>query len=237
MFRLLRWGFLLLSGFIALAGIQWTYQRFAALSPNLPDNLLPAPDTQAVRYRGVEHQRLAPGSLVPGTDIRLEGIENEGAVFAFADLKTRKIVGDAVNYQGPWHDLPRTDYIRTSRIIRLTDTEVYLVSWYSLTISGVAPSTQSVPMSAELPYTALVRANRDSHIPGTMLTFRGRTPSGAARIEGQADDTYGQFQVLESVQWSGQLRDDLMVRYNMRVIFYTDAYVQLGGFVTLIPVS
>ena len=64
--------------------------------------------------------------------------------------------------------------------------------------------------------------------------FRGRHPEGgAARIDGQTGDAHGEFQVFDSVNWSGRLRDDLAVRYNLRVIFYTDSFIQLGGIVQL----
>lgn len=238
MFRLLRWGFKLLIVFILLAGAQWAYRQAAAAGLPLPTAPLPflppSPPAGTVHFRGVEQQRLAAGAWIPGTDVQIVSLGSDAASVSFAGEASPKRVGDALGYRGPWHGLPATEYALQGRLIRLTDADAFLVAYYALTIRDTEPVAAVFPPSANPVYTAWLSAAKDAPIPGTTLVFRGRRPEGgAARIDGQTGDAHGEFQVLDSVNWSGRLRDDLAVRYNLRVIFYTDSFIQLGGTVQL----
>ena len=88
-------------------------------------------------------------------------------------------------------------------------------------------------MTPGTPYTLVLRARTDAPIRGTTLHYRGRADNGDARIEGLDGDSWGQFSAMDSIRWSGLLREDLAVSYNMRILFYTDADIFLGGTVQL----
>ncbi len=237
MFRLLKWGFQLLILFIVLGALQQGYQFLVrGQEADLPfPDLWTSLTADELRYRGFDWQLLSPGQHVAGTDIVLQGIENQDAIFLFPDGRSPRRIGDPLHYRGPWEGIPQTDFTRTGRIIRLTATEVILVSWYALTLNEAVPVPQAVAQQDVPLYTVMLRAGKDQTIPGTTLRYRGRDMNtGAARIEGQTGDERVQFQVTSSVNWSGQLRDDLYVRYNLRVLFYTDSFLQLGGTAALI---
>lgn len=237
MFRLLKWGFQVLILCIVLGALHQGYQFLVrGQSPELPlTNLWIPLAADELRYRGFDWQQLSAGQRVSGTDIVFQGMENQEAIFQFPDGRSPRRVGDPLNYHGLWAGLPQTDFTRTGRIIRLTTAEVFLVSWYALTIEGATPVQQVVPWADVPLYTVMLRTDKGHTVPGTTLLYQGRdADSGAALIEGQAGDERAQFQVMSSVNWSGQLRNDLYVRYNLRVLFYTDSFLQLGGTAALI---
>ena len=101
-------------------------------------------------------------------------------------------------------------------------------------------------MTPGTPYTLVLRARTDAPIRGTTLHYRGRTDSGDARVDGRCQprhhparqkparhrpgpggDSWGQFSAMDSIRWSGLLREDLAVSYNMRILFYTDTDIYL----------
>ncbi len=237
MFRLLKWGFNLLILLILLGALQQGYQFLVkGDTPTLPFSHLWSPQAvNDLKYQGFDWQLLSAGQTVSGTDIVFQGVENQEAIFLFPDGRSPRRIGDPLNYRGQWAGVPRTDFVLTGRIIRVTATEVVMVSWYSLGIREVSPVHLAVSGESAPLYTVMLRASKGNTVPGTTLVFQGRdSNTGAARIEGQPGDERAQFQVMSSVNWSGQLREDLYVRYNLRVLFYTDSYLQLGGTATLI---
>ena len=238
MFRLLKWGFQGLILVVLIAALQRGYRALADTGiAGLPRDplvrILSSTASDEVRFRGMDRVTLAPQSLVPGTDILFVGIENDEAVFIVAGETSRRRVGDSLIYRDPWNQVNETFLDLSSRIIRLTASEVHLLQFYTLTVRDTAPVPGPVSVSPGTPYTLMLQTQRDSVIPGTTLTFRGRGADGAAQIEGQPGSDYDRFKVMDSVRWSGQLRDDLWVRYNFRVVFFTESYIFLGGTVDL----
>ncbi len=251
MFRLLKWGFYGLILFALLGalqqGVSWVglgaidQPHLAALANGLnrltPQSFRPT-TADELHYQGLDWEVLTAGQQLAGTDIVFQGIVNQEAIFQFPDGRSPRRVGDPLNYRGPWLRTPQTDFTRIGRIVRLTDTEVFVVSRYTLTIYGATPIPQTVAPIIGPPYTVMLRTGKGRAVSGTTLRYLGRNPdTGAALITGQAGDERAQFQVMSSVNWSGQLRNDLHVRYNLRVLFYTDSYLLLGGTAALLPTS
>ncbi len=243
MFRLLRWGFYLLILLVGLGGLQFGYDWVAGTGwLNLPPSpipfLQPTPGQGPVTFGGIDQIRLQPGDPLPGTDIALQSLSADAAEFAFAQSGIRALKpGDAVDYAGPWSQVADTEYRYNGRVIRVADTEVTLGAFYSLKIHAVNPVPGNPQVNDGTVYTVLIRTAAGDAIAGTSLSYAGRHADGGAHISGLGSGTYDKFSVGDSLDWSGQLRPDLGVRYNLRVVFYTNSYIQLGGTVTLVRSS
>ena len=166
------------------------------------------------------------------------GLSPNAAGFSFAQDGSRTLkAGDSVNYEGAWNQVADTSYRYIGRVIRVSESEVTLGGIYSLEVREVSPVPGNAQVNEGAVYTVLIRTADGEGIAGTSLTYGGRHEDGGALIAGLAPSTYNNFSVGDSLDWSGQLRPDLGVRYNLRVVFYTDAYIQLGGTVTLARTS
>ena len=238
-FRLLKWGFQLLILFIVVSFAGRGYAALAARSQGLlpPDpvaSMFPEPQADQLRLRGVNRDTIQPGHNLPGTDLVLVEIREADAVFAKPGGETavRRLV-DYVKFDGPWANVSGTYYNVSGRIIRVNPGDVHVVSVYSITISDTAPARAPLAMTPGTPYTLVLRARTGAPIRGTTLHYRGRTDNGDARVDGLDGDSWGQFSAMDSIRWSGHLREDLAVSYNMRILFYTDTDIYLGGTVQL----
>lgn len=240
MFRLLRWGFYVLILLMGLGGLQFGYGWLAETEwLNLPESPIPffRPTTGQgqVIFNGIDQVRLQPGEFLPGTDISLLNLNGEAAEFSFAQEGVRPLKpGDSVKYEGPWSQVAQTVYTYSGRVIRVSETEVVLGGFYSLEVREVDPVPGNSQINDGAVYMVLIRTADGEGIAGTSLSYIGRHADGGAHISGLESGTYDSFSVGDSLDWSGQLRPDLGVRYNLRVVFYTDAYIQLGGTVTLV---
>ncbi len=238
-FRLLKWGFQLLILFVVVSFAGRGYAALAARSQGLlPSDpvasMFPEPQTDQLRLRGVNRDTIQPGKNLPGTDLVLVEIRESDAVFAKPGGETAvRRFGDSVKFDGPWANVSDTDYNVSGRIIRVNPGDVHVVSVYSITISDTAPARAPLAMTPGTPYTLVLRARTGAPIRGTTLHYRGRTDSGDARVDGLDGDSWGQFSAMDSIRWSGLLREDLAVSYNMRILFYTDTDIYLGGTVQL----
>ena len=239
MFRLLKWGFQLLILFIVVSFAGRGYTALAARSQGLlPSHpvasIFPEPQADQLRLRGINRDTIQPGGKMPGTDLVLVEIRESDAVFANPGGETAvRRIGDSVKFDGPWANVSGTDYNVSGRIIRINSGDVHVVSVYSITISDTAPARAPLAMTPGTPYTLVLRARTDTPIRGTTLHYRGRADNGDARVEGLDGDSWGQFSAMDSIRWSGLLREDLAVSYNMRILFYTDTDIYLGGTVQL----
>ena len=238
-FRLLKWGFQLLILFIVVSFAGRGYAALAARSQGLlPSDpvasIFPEPQANQLRLRGINRDTIQPGGHMPGTDLVLVEIRESDAVFAKPGGETAvRRLGDSVKFDGPWANVSGTDYNVSGRIIRVNPGDVHVVSVYSITIFDTTPARAPLAMTPGTPYTLVLRARADAPIRGTTLRYRGRADNGAARVEGLEGDSWGQFSTMDSIRWSGLLREDLAVSYNMRILFYTDTDIYLGGTVQL----
>ena len=238
-FKLLKWGFQLLILFIVVSFAGRGYAALAARSQGLlpsdpVSSMFPEPQTDQLRLRGINRDTIQPGDKLPGTDLVLADIRGSDAVFAKPGGETAiRRFGDSVKFDGPWASVAGTDYNVAGRVIRVNPGDVHVVSAYSITISDTAPARAPLAMAPGTPYTLVLRARVDAPVRGTTLYYRGRADNGDARVEGLDGDSWGQFSVMDSIRWSGLLREDLAVSYNMRILFFTDTDIYLGGTVQL----
>jgi hypothetical protein len=204
--------------------------------PNLPEiGDLPllnvGPD--AINFAGPTERRIDVGERIPGTDIELVSTSNGNAEFRIAGLRATRSLGDSLDYEGPWPGASGANYSLRLRIYHVGSNNVRSAGVHRLVVENIQPAEQAGRLTGttlSIPYTASA-ANGET-IKGLTLGYAGVDDRGA-RLSGLAGDAYPYRKIGDSIQWSGRLRPDLLVEYNLRVLFYNDNSLQVGGVATL----
>jgi len=83
----------------------------------------------AIVFAGPTERRIAVGERIPGTDIVLAAITDEGAEFQIGGLRALRTLGDSLDFDGPWPGIDGVTYNLRMR--------VYLLSKDSVRAAGV----------------------------------------------------------------------------------------------------
>ncbi|OGO06261.1 MAG: hypothetical protein A2Y73_05045 [Chloroflexi bacterium RBG_13_56_8] len=187
-----------------------------------------APLTE-ITYRLPTKLTVSAGGELPGTGIRYERMDDEGAYLVIQGMEALKRRGDSVDWKG---DLaPGVSADLSLRVIWYTEDELHLVGEATLKVEEIQPQTVSIPTSSPIKYTGAVAYGiaKGATIPGSPITYEGRTEEGAQlNIEG-----YPYRKMGDSILWEGELRAGVYVRLDMRVLQYDDKGLRVGGLATL----
>ncbi len=202
---------------------------------NLPSlNDLPglqAPENGVI-FAGPTERKVDVGQTIPGTDIQLISVGSDGAEFTIAGLRSVRRAGDSLDFDGPWPNIGGVIYNARLRIYTVGDNSVRVAGVHRLVVENVNP-TQGNPelsRSAQFPSTSTVA--KGEIIPGTTFRYVGTDERGA-QIGGLPENDYPYFKTGDSIVWQGTLRNDIAARYVVRVLFYTENTLQVGGIVAL----
>jgi len=96
----------------------------------------------------------------------------------------------------------------------------------------VSPAAAQYPDAPTFEYKVAVTYNvkRGALIPGTTISFAGKSDSGA-ELKGVSG--YAFRRLGDSIGWQGQLRANTYLDMTLRVIAYTNDFLQLGGLATI----
>ncbi len=180
---------------------------------------------------------LDPGETVPGTRLTYTGRAGDDYEVSIDGLSAVKRTGDSFFWSGVVAPGVYANYN-----LRLTT-----ALFGSLPVAGpvelIVFNPQAVPAAedgdpqAYLHYGNLVldtKVAAGNYIPGTTYVYEGVETQGVgdqtnqmARIGGLQNYPY--LAVGDSLEWMGQLRDNVMVRYKLRVISYDERAIFLVG--------
>ncbi len=184
-------------------------------------------------YRGPLQRKLTAGNRIPGTDIVLLRTTDDGAEFEIAGLRSVRVSGDSLDFDGEWPSMPGTTYNSRLRIYKLGDGSVRVAGVHQLGIPDISPLETGVHVKGEsmkFPFIAHVSAG--DTISGTTYGYVGMHDRGA-ELFGIAAGDYPYRKPGDSIQWRGDLRPDVPVEYNVRTIHYDDNALQVGGVVSV----
>lgn len=183
-------------------------------------------------YGGPTEESIAAGSTMPGTSIRYVQKTTEGAEFLIADQRAVKKVGDSVQWKGNYGPNLAADL--GLRVALIRPEAVQLAGTVTLNVQNVQPAAASFPENPQIVYRVPVTYNvkQGERIPGTQYTYEGHDDQGA-RIGGLPPGEFPYRQVADSLVWTGRLADGVMLRLDLRVVFFTDQSLQLAGIATL----
>lgn len=187
----------------------------------------------AVAFAGPTERRLAIGEGIPGTDIRLVSIGEEGAEFQIGEFRSVRRAGDSLDYDGSFVGVNGISYTLLMRIYRVAGDSVRVAGVHRLVVDNIQPTPGDVSLRGNLlriPYTA--SASVGELFKGTTYGYAGLADRGG-EISGLPGNRFPFHKVGDSVRWEGTLRPDLPIRYELRVLFYSDGSMQIGGVATL----
>lgn len=204
---------------------------------NLPGlEALPSfePPAGAIRFNGPTERRIGIGERIPGTDISLTGITDGQAEFQIAGMRSLRSTADSLDYDGEWPGIPGSAYNARLRLYLIGEDNVRIAGVHQLTIPSIQPTigaSMTGTFTMRFPFTDDVEIG-DDRIAGTTYGYIGSTERGA-QLSGLPEGDYPYFKVGDSFRWSGALRPDVGVDYNLRMLNYGNNSARVGGVVTL----
>lgn len=188
----------------------------------------PTPEGDAISFTASSIFSLSPGSTIPGTQIRfVQG--NDVYEFSINGLQAYRQLGDSLAWRG----------IIAPGV--LGDYRLHLQSSFRDPLQAQGDVTVTIfnPSPVEIPPTQLPPGNLyfsdinvhyavpvDRRIPGTTLVYEGEQ-NQVAELSGTAG--YPFFALDDSLLWSGKLRENVYIRYNMKINNLDDEWLELGG--------
>lgn len=184
-------------------------------------------------FRGPVQRRITSGDYMPGTNLRLIDAGEDVAEFDIDGLRSFRRVGDSLDFDGRWPQLPGVEYSTRLRIYQISQDRVGIAGVHQLGIRDVEPRKE--PFDADrtgftFPFAANV--GDGEFIPGTTYGYDGVAEQGA-RLSGMAGDVYPYRKTGDSIVWRGALRPDIPVEYRVRVIHFDANALQVGGVVSV----
>ncbi|MEZ4617084.1 MAG: hypothetical protein R2867_16470 [Caldilineaceae bacterium] len=187
----------------------------------------------AISYSGPTEHSLNVGDRLPGTDIVLTAINDSGAEFQIAGMRSMRALGDSLDFDGTWPGIGGVDFSLRLRIYYVGSSTVRAAGVQSILIHDIQPVETNVSLSGntiKLPFT--VNASTGAQFPGMTLGYAGQEDRGA-NISGLPTGDYPFRKIGDSINWKGFVRADIPVEYNIRMLYYDTNRAQVGGIVTI----
>lgn len=193
-----------------------------------------------VVYKGPIEQSVPLGSSLPGSDIEYVGLKSDKiAEVRITGQRAFKNNGDSLDWKGsPVEGV--TVQLR-DRVLWFSQDRLQLAGTINLMVNDVAPKPGSIPQISDkatpqqivykLP--VIYRVKRGEIIPGTTLTYAGKTEKGA-QLGGLLKDEYPYREVGDSISWQGQLRSKVYLDLTGRTVFYDEDSLNVTGVATII---
>jgi hypothetical protein len=187
--------------------------------------------TGALVYKGPVEFAVERGKNVPGTDIPLAGIADKTAEFTIGGQRALKKVGDSLDWKGATGKGVLLDL--NLRVLLVSEQSAHLGGTASVEIESPQPQSQAIDGDAGTKFVMPVTYGVDvgKNIPGTLISYQERDADKGAKFGGIAD--YAYRKMGDSLVWEGKLRDNVKLKLDLRVLFFNENSVRLGGTATL----
>lgn len=203
---------------------------------NLPDlTALPLTTTEpgAIVFQGPTEKQIRVGQRLPGTDIELVSVDDQGANFRIAGFNARRSVGDSLDFDGGWPGVEGITYTVRLRVYRVGTESVRAAGVHQMIVRNIDPVAGPAPQHdgyIMLPFT--IAAGAGEQLKGLTLGYAGASDRGG-ELTGLSQDEYPFRKIGDSLEWEGSLRSDIPVRYSLRVLYYDADGIRVGGTVSL----
>ena len=181
---------------------------------------------RTLTYKGAIEEGVGIGARIPGSDIQLVSIGEDGARLLIDDQPAVKKMGDSLDWSGA--PVPGVHVVVTQRVLWLGTDKMQTGGVVTLTVSDALPQPAVYPDKPSLEYhvATTYTVRRGQTIPGTLVSYVGKNDAGAelAGVSG-----YPYRKLGDSIGWSGRLRNNVFVDETLRVIAYTDDFLQVAG--------
>lgn len=177
-------------------------------------------------YAGPIEVSVDRGELLPGTDIQYLGKTEKGAEVLIGSQVAVKKVGDSLDWRD---DMARGVSVdQTLRVALITQEALHTVGTVRVIVTNPqiepGPVNTLAPVHYKLPVGYHIKTG--STIPGTTLTYLGKTGEGAqlGNIEG-----YPYRRLGDSITWEGRLREGLWLELVLRTMLITENQLDVVG--------
>lgn len=193
--------------------------------PSLPDGQSASPN--ALAYDGAITLSIKRGGTLPGTNLGYQGKAPDGrAIMTIGGLQALKSTADSVSWDGVI--VPGSLVNLSLRVANYDNNSVNLFGTVHVGIQEPNPQggdpAQNLITGFTIPVTYTV--DKNTAIPGSVVQYLGKSEQGAQfSYIGQVP----YVQQFDSVVWQGHLRDKVALRYDLRVINYSDDSATLVG--------
>lgn len=217
---------------VLVLGLLWLSSMACAVpsfnrEPTPPPE--PTPEGDTILFTAPYEAPLQVGATIPGTNVRYVQSVGDVHELSIDGLQAYRQVGDSVTWRGIVAPGVYGDYR-----LRLRSTlggGLHAEGEVSLAVLNPAPveippteSPQAAIHFAGIPVNYFVPEGY--RVPGTTLVFQG-VQNDLAELSGTA--SYPFFARDDSLLWLGQLRDNVHVRYNLRVSSMSESGLGLTG--------
>jgi hypothetical protein len=180
-----------------------------------------------IAYDGAILLTVKNGQTFPGTTIGYQGKTLDGrALVTIAGQQAPKSTADSVNFTGS--PIAGTLLTLNTRVGNYDSNAVNLFGTVHLVVDNAAPQMGAFGPDTITGFGIPVQysVNRGQTIPGSTVQFVGKTDQGAqfSNVEG-----FPYRQQLDSIVWSGHLRDKVALRLDLRLLNYSEDSATLGG--------
>lgn len=181
-------------------------------------------------YDGAVEHTVPMGQAIPGTDIQFIGYNEQGAQVSINGQMALKKSGDSLDWKG--EVAPGVQVSMPQRVVLADESRLQTVGTVRVTITGATPQPQPFPGGGRYVYKvgSGYTVRKGDNIPGTTLTFLGKTDEGA---QFGGIDGYPYRRIGDSVTWQGRLNANTFIDATYRVVAYTDDILTLAGLGTI----
>ena len=190
----------------------------------------PTPVGDSIHFQVPLYRTALPaGATVPGTMMTYVGVENNAYQVRIDGLPASKQSGDSFAWKGTV--APGVVGHYRLRLATAVNGELYAAGPVDITV--LSPLPLELPNNQTPTGTLYFNEIVASYyvplghaIPGTSLVYQGNSELGA-NLSGTAGHPY--FLQGDSLRWTGQLRDNVFVRYNLRFVTIEDEAIRVLG--------
>jgi hypothetical protein len=181
---------------------------------------------QQLSYTGPFQTGIDKGQFLAGTDIQYLAKVADGAQVSIGGQQATKKIGDSLNWQGDMRDGVAVD--ESLRVLLINEDALHAGGTVRVDITTPNPQPEAVNESAPVHFKLPVayQVDRDTAIPGTVVTYLGKTDQGAqlGNVQG-----YQYRQVGDSITWQGKLRDGVWLDLNLRTVLILNDRLEVAG--------
>ena len=189
----------------------------------------PTPHGDTLFFSASYNAPLEPGTAIPGTRIVYVQVVGDLHEFSIDGLQAYRQVGDSLT----WRGLVAPGVFGDYRLRLRGDFLGRLQAEGQVELAVLNPAPVEIPPT-QTPVAAIyvegIPANyyvpQGARIPGTTLIFEGMR-NDVAELSGTAG--YPFFAPEDSLLWSGKLRENVYIRYNLRVSSLNENGLGLTG--------
>jgi len=171
------------------------------------------------------------GNFLPGTDLQYMGVTDGSAEVYIKGQRALKQRADSLSWEGGVREDVSLDL--DLRVLWFDEAALHAGGKAKVAIARASAQAAEPPAEAPLAFSnapVAYTVEKGEAIPGTLLTFEGKTEEGV-RLGGTDDYPYRKGG--DSIVWTGAIKENVWLRLDVRVGVYTDQTLTVAGLASI----